>query len=212
MRVRQSFWCIFRFLCIWLNDFVLFFLFCQKKMQWRAPAIFFLKFLDGWILFAIFATKKDAAEIKLRERGSLYQSAARLSLEGTASGCSSSSRLLPQSLYVCESLWKIASLLSKKHGRKIAKQNDTFRYCLCSSSAINIDNVTRSSMGERSTGDQTIILDLQIFLDHRSSRTRVYTIVLLSFCLDMPAFLGDGDQKVSDGIGWMDGYHRPTVF
>ena len=42
-------------------------------------------------MFAIFATKKDAAEIKLRERGSLYQPAARLSLEGTASGCSSRS-------------------------------------------------------------------------------------------------------------------------
>ena len=43
----------------------------------------------------------------------------------------------------------------EKHGSKIAKQNDTFRYCSCSSSAINIDNVTRSSMNERSTGDQT---------------------------------------------------------
>ena len=104
------------------------FLFCQKKkMQWTTCPIFFFKFLDGWILFAIFATKKDAAEIKLRERGSLYQSAARLSLEGTASGCSSS-RLLPQSLYVRESLWKIASLLSKKHGSKMAIQNDTLRY------------------------------------------------------------------------------------
>ena len=72
------------------------FVFCQnKKMQWTTCPIFFFKFLDGWILFAIFATEKDAAEIKLRERGSLYQSAARLSLEGTASGCSSS-RLLPQ--------------------------------------------------------------------------------------------------------------------
>ena len=115
MTVRQSFWCIFRFLCIWLDGFVLF---CQEKMQRRASAIFFFKFLDGWTLFAIFATEKDAAEIKLRERGSLYQSAARLSLEGTASGCSSS-RLLPQSLYVCESLWKIASLLSKNMEAKL---------------------------------------------------------------------------------------------
>ena len=68
-RVRQSFWCIFRFLCIWLDGFVLFFLFCQEKMQRRASAIFFFNFLDGWILFAIFATKKDAAEIKLRVKG-----------------------------------------------------------------------------------------------------------------------------------------------
>ena len=116
MRVRQSFWGIFRFLCIWLD---IYFCFAKKKMQLTTCPIFFFKFLDGWILFAIFATKKDASEIKLRERGSLYQSAARLSLEGTASGCSSSSRLLPRSLYVCESLWKIASLLSKNMEAKL---------------------------------------------------------------------------------------------
>ena len=110
-RVRQSFWCIFRFLCIWLDGFVLFFLFCQEKMQRRASATFFFKFLDGWILFAILATKKDAAEIKLRERGSLYQPAAPLSLEGTASGCSSS-RLLPQ-------VYKYMNLFQKKHGTKL---------------------------------------------------------------------------------------------
>ena len=127
----------------WIFIFVL----PKKKMQWTTCPIFFFKFLDGWILFAIFATKKDASEIKLRERGSLYQPP-RLSLEGTASGCSSS-RLLPQSLYVRESLWKIASLLSKNMEAKlqnIMTHLDIYTiYCLCSSSAINIDNVTRSS-------------------------------------------------------------------
>ena len=133
----------------WIFIFVL----PKKRCSWQPVPYFSLNFWMGEFCLLSLPLKK------MRRRSSWEREGASTSLQ-----LASVWRALPVVVVVVDNCLKFlctwiivknSLTFVEKTWKKMTIQNDTLIYCLCSSSAINIDNVTRSSMNERSTGDQT---------------------------------------------------------